>query len=96
MARWLNQLKPDAKFRVVRMAGRCADGFERGAGRVYHYVPVGSHTAICGAAPGRRSAGWVGDSENGQVSEAVSASCPVCVRRKEYFDAFINTVYKGA
>lgn len=46
---------------AMRMMGRCANGCEADSGRLYHarlIGPHGSFKALCGAAPGRRSAGW--------------------------------------
>lgn len=40
------------------LAGRCANGSERDGGTVVHAVPERRSTALCGAKPGRRSAGW--------------------------------------
>lgn len=48
----------------ARKTGRCADGFQRDAGRVVHLVEVsddmdgGWTRAFCGTRPGRLSAGW--------------------------------------
>lgn len=45
------------------LTGRCADGAERDSGTLRHLLSVNEHgslsyTALCGAKPGRRSAGW--------------------------------------
>lgn len=46
----------------LRLAGRCASGAERGFGHLYHVVPFTDGgpdlRALCGAKPGRLSAGW--------------------------------------
>lgn len=42
----------------ARLAGRCLDGAERDGGRRFHAVVRGSYKALCGAKPGRQSAGW--------------------------------------
>lgn len=49
----------------LTLAGRCANGFERDHGRVVHAVPSANPSgpgsdrkALCGAKPGRTSAGW--------------------------------------
>ena len=45
---------------VARLAGRCANGFERDGGRKYHLLERYSEfgKALCGAEPGRTSGGW--------------------------------------
>lgn len=45
-------------FAAVSLTGRCANGAERDSGRLYHAVPDDGYIALCGAKPGRRSAGW--------------------------------------
>jgi hypothetical protein len=44
------------------LAGRCANGAERDGGRLFHARLLEEHGAdwyaVCGAKPGRRSAGW--------------------------------------
>ena len=61
---------------AARLAGRCADGFERGRGQKWHAIPQAAEfgTALCGATPGRLSAGWY---EN--PAEAIT--CARCLRR---------------
>lgn len=60
---------PNAKTLIVPavLAGRCANGFERGQGVVVHAVMcsenelrfgLGAYKALCGKAHGARSAGW--------------------------------------
>lgn len=65
------------------LAGRCANGYERGRGSVVHLVAVSerelqfginSSFAICGKTHGRRSAGW-------SLSEA-EATCPKCLKMR--------------
>lgn len=65
-------MKSDIECR--RLAGRCTDGAERGKGQLFHAVPTISNTALCGAKPGRHSAGW---------SETVGQdiTCPKCLRK---------------
>ncbi len=62
-----------------RLAGQCLTGAERDGGRIYHAVPTGPEPtferAVCGAKPGRLSAGW------SDVGEAVT--CPRCLRALE-------------
>lgn len=63
----------------MKLAGRCANGFERGRGHIYHVLPLeadnsGWGIALCGKKPGRRSAGWSGR------TEANNATCPRCLK----------------
>ena len=65
-------------MKSLYLSGRCANGSERDCGMLYHAVPDESNKALCGAKPGRRSAGWRGDwpqDEHGPVN------CPRCLRR---------------
>ena len=60
-----------------RLAGRCADGVERGAGRNYHALPERwspTASALCGKRPGRLSGGWIAE-----PGDAVT--CPKCYAR---------------
>ena len=66
------------QYRVRRLAGRCRHGAERG-GVVYHAVPTEEFKALCGAEPGRLSAGW---SEYG--GDAVT--CERCLKKLEGSD----------
>jgi hypothetical protein len=65
---------------LARMTGRCANGFERDGGRLVHAIceDTSSHgVALCGARPGRLSAGW------GPVSTEVDQiTCKRCARKK--------------
>jgi hypothetical protein len=65
------------EIRTSYLAGRCANGAERDGGTRYHAIPVGSWKALCGAEPGRRSAGW---SENG-FTQSHEVTCPRCPRK---------------
>jgi hypothetical protein len=63
----------------MKLAGRCANGFERDRGTVYHAVPEeasnsGWGTALCGKEPGRRSVGWA-------HREGTEVSCPRCLKK---------------
>lgn len=66
----------------ARLAGRCANGYERDSGRVTHAVDYNGRSdgdyhmgaAVCGAKPGRRSAGW-------SSYRWASVTCPRCLRR---------------
>jgi hypothetical protein len=67
-------LAAPVEIEPLRLAGRCVDGFERGAGKYFHAVPKGQIKALCGATYGRRSAGW-----SSHVGEQVT--CPGCFQR---------------
>lgn len=66
----------------AKLAGRCANGYERGQGSVIHAVqiPEGQKEigfyarSLCGKTHGARSAGW-----SGRIGEEVT--CPKCVKR---------------
>lgn len=57
------------------LAGRCHDGAQKDGGTLWHAVPVTSWKALCGAEPGRRSAGWAPWDESERVHEV---TCPRC------------------
>lgn len=60
--------------RILKLTGRLANGAEGGKGSRYHSVPGGGQKARCGAAPGRRSAGW-----SSYPGDAVT--CPKCLAK---------------
>jgi hypothetical protein len=70
-----------AKLHALSMAGRCANGSERDHGKLMHAVPAENHgngrmgKAVCGAQPGKRSAGW-SDPIEGRVP-----TCPRCLKK---------------
>ena len=67
-------------YTIQRLTGRCTDGAERGCGIKWHALPKDSWKALCGAQPGRRSAGWSDQkwaTPNGIVGETVT--CPRCL-----------------
>ena len=82
----LNDWKADAEqYRDIdremvlvarRKIGRCANGAERDGGYVYHAILKNGWTAVCGAEPGRKSAGW---SHEDQPLDKVS--CPRCTKK---------------
>jgi len=69
-------------YAVRMLAGRCANGAELDSGTRWHAVPIGDHgmswTALCGAEPGRRSAGWSHWIVSGQA-----VTCPRCLKKLE-------------
>lgn len=65
----------------AKLAGRCANSFELDHGCIIHAIPkqVDSSypyygSAICGAKPGRRSAGFY-------FAPTAPITCPKCLRR---------------
>ena len=61
---------------AARKIGRCANGFERGKGHIFHAVPPNSWSALCGAQPGRQSAGW-----NSEPDPQQAVTCPRCLKK---------------
>jgi hypothetical protein len=74
---------------AAKLAGRCANGMERGQGVTYHAMPLDQVRgtiedpfreawgwALCGAKPGRRSVGWT-------VCTGTKITCPRCLRKIE-------------
>jgi hypothetical protein len=70
----MNPDELEKKIRIKCLAGRLAHGFEGGKGNIFHGVVEG--VAVCGAKPGRRSAGWVPFDGDGK-----EITCPKCLRR---------------
>jgi hypothetical protein len=68
---------------AARLTGRCANGAERDGGRRWHALTAYSvfGKALCGAQPGRRSAGWDWSSVRMEVT------CPKCLKRTERMNA---------
>lgn len=69
-----------SNYCATHKTGRCANGGERDRGAVLHAVERGAdlEAALCGAKPGRRSAGW-------SITQLPLAkvSCPRCLVRVE-------------
>jgi hypothetical protein len=63
-------------YLAMRKIGRCANGAERGKGFVYHAVENGRWQALCGAQPGRLSAGWQNEPE-----PLEKVTCPKCLKK---------------
>ena len=62
---------------AMYLAGRCANGSELDCGTRWHALPNGlGWTALCGAKPGRRSAGW-----RGFPDEIHAVTCPRCLAK---------------
>ena len=62
-------------YSVMVLAGRCANGSELDSGMRWHAVADG-YAALCGAKPGRRSAGWSSWYVKGQ-----EVTCPRCLKK---------------
>ena len=61
---------------AARKIGRCANGAERDKGFVYHAVSSDAWSALCGAKPGRLSAGWQNEPE-----PLERVNCPRCLKK---------------
>lgn len=73
------QAEHDRGYRIQSLGGRCRNGAERDAGRLFHAVPVGSYRALCGAEPGRTSVGW---SSWGRGEEVTCSRCKSRLERR--------------
>lgn len=66
-------------YAVRSLAGRCADGAERDHGTRFHALPLVEGQvhgrALCGAVPGRRSAGW------SEWGHGENVTCPRCMQK---------------
>lgn len=66
---------------AVRLLGRCANGNEADGGVKYHAKSQSDWSALCGAKPGKRSAGW---SDHPDTMKPVAfVNCPKCRRKLE-------------
>jgi hypothetical protein len=65
-------------LQFLRLSGRCANGAERDGGSKYHAV-AGYGVALCGAKPGRLSAGW-------SMYPGAAVTCPRCRRKLKVDD----------
>ena len=61
------------KVHAARLAGRARTGSDS-AGSVYHALPLGQYTAVCGKTYGRKSAGW-------SEYYGTTVTCPKCLRK---------------
>ena len=74
----------NGETKAAMLAGRCRSGSEPGGTRLHvvpDWKPGGMNVAICGAKPGRTSAGWSSWPESIE-----NANCPRCLKalkRKE-------------
>ena len=78
-----------AAWHYARLAGRCANGFERDGGRLHHVIPGESsrdlhhRRALCGAAPGRRSVGFEPVNMLDGSGRPPARVCARCERRRQ-------------
>ena len=63
-------------YKIRRLTGRCANGAERDGGSRWHAISTISGSALCGAFPGRRSAGW-------GMTRGDYVTCPRCLKTLE-------------
>lgn len=63
------------------LAGRCANGAERDCGTLNHAVDSETWKALCGAKPGRRSAGWRPELDNDPQYADLKVTCPRCLKK---------------
>ena len=68
-------------YEISALAGRCANGAERDSGTRFHALMLddnnnASYKALCGQAPGKRSAGWSSWSPPDRV-----VTCPRCLKK---------------
>lgn len=62
------------------LAGRCANGNERGKGAVVHIIPFHfSAFSLCGKTYGPRSAGW-------GLRFGVQPTCPRCIKWRAQYE----------
>jgi hypothetical protein len=72
------------KYVAARMLGRCANGNEADGGRLYHAIRDDrlSWAAVCGAAPGKRSAGWADYPDAVKpIADVTCARCRTAMRK---------------
>ena len=73
----------------LQLTGRCLNGAERDRGKRVHAVADGAWKALCGAAPGRHSAGWSSHPDP-------EVTCPRCLKKLDAVElACIKTVLKA-
>jgi hypothetical protein len=68
-----------AAYVAMRLLGRCANGNEADGGRIYHIKGASHWKALCGAQPGRRSAGWADHPDATKPVE--QSTCLKCLER---------------
>lgn len=59
-------------YEIRKKTGRLTDGYERGKGVLFHAVVC--ETALCGAKPGRLSAGW-------SIEQGDKVTCDKCLKK---------------
>lgn len=75
-------------IRIRYLVGRCANGAERDKGRLWH--AINKQRALCGAKPGRRSAGWgpFPPIRKGEVPER--PTCKKCLRKLNKIESCLD------
>jgi len=80
-------MKKTIRYECAVLAGRCATGSERDAGKVVHFLadmprdePT-HHAAICGVKPGRTSAGFYRASVSQRVLARACARCERAIEK---------------
>lgn len=97
-ARTAGPLERRASLQPAKLAGRCADGMERGQGTKVHALANARRNAafgdvygdaLCGAKPGRRSVGWT-------ALDGHAITCPRCRRKMQANTALTWRANEGA
>lgn len=77
-------------YQPAFLLGRLSSGAEHGQGTRWHALPkAGGMQALCGAKPGRRSAGWGPHNPAEATGQAIT--CPRCLQRLERLQAQEHT-----
>jgi len=71
-------------MKISYMLGRCANGCERDKGKLLHAINNHSWRAVCGAAPGKRSAGWREYAPGEDAPSILAVTCPKCRKNKDW------------
>ena len=73
------------KVRAARLAGMSRTGSDK-AGSVFHALPLGQHTAVCGKTYGKRSAGW-------SDYYGTTVTCPQCLKKMAKSEESIEVIH---
>ncbi|MFZ6029747.1 MAG: hypothetical protein ACOYYS_18700 [Chloroflexota bacterium] len=69
---------------AARLAGSCRSGADR-SGVVFHALPEGGQSALCGRTYGRHSAGW-------SAYDGSAITCPRCRREIERLTETVEVI----